>query len=80
MKRKNSSHINILLDRIEITSIMNCSGVFTGENIQMNWSSYQKTNMGFGLVAGTDNHSDSNMNVVHDPDVMDMPIRSTSGN
>ncbi|KMJ58341.1 hypothetical protein AB685_10595 [Bacillus sp. LL01] len=78
MKTKQSSHVHILLDRIEITSIMNCSGVFTGENLQANWSSYQKTNMGFGLVAGTDNHSNSNMNVVHDPDVMDMPIKSTS--
>ncbi|MEA3321805.1 MAG: hypothetical protein U9Q88_17585 [Bacillota bacterium] len=78
MKKKHSSQIHILLDKIEVMSIMNCSGIFTGENMQANWRSYQKANMGFGLIAGVDNHSDSNINIVHDPDIVDMPIQDSS--
>ncbi|QFT88589.1 hypothetical protein FIU87_08040 [Bacillus sp. THAF10] len=80
MKKKAASPIHILLDKIEVMTIMNNSGIFTGDNLQANWRTYQKTNMGFGLVVGEDNHSNSNVNIVHDPDVMDMPIRSTSSN
>ncbi|WP_223700493.1 hypothetical protein [Sutcliffiella deserti] len=75
-----TSPIHFLLDRIEINSIMNNSGVFTGENTQSNWSTNQKVNMGLGLIVGTDNHSSSNMNIVYDPDVMDMPIKTASSN
>ncbi|WP_156317756.1 hypothetical protein [Bacillus sp. CHD6a] len=46
--------------------------------MQANWRSYQKANMGFGLIAGVDNHSDSNINIVHDPDIVDMPIQDSS--
>lgn len=80
MKSKHSSHIHILLDKIEVMSIMNCSGIFTGENMQANWKTYQKTNMGFGFVAGAYNDSDSNLNIVHDPDMVDMPIKNASSN
>ncbi|MBM7621541.1 glutamate dehydrogenase/leucine dehydrogenase [Bacillus tianshenii] len=72
-------HVHFLLDRIEITSIMNSSGVFTGHNVQSNWSTSQKVNMGFGMVVGVDNHSSSNMNIVYDPDLVDMPIQIKQG-
>lgn len=78
MNKKHPSQIHILLDKIEVMSIMNCSGIFTGENMQANWRTYQKTNMGFGVVAGEYNDSDSNLNIVHDPDVVDMPVQNKS--
>ncbi|MGD6833700.1 hypothetical protein ACQCT5_16130 [Sutcliffiella halmapala] len=80
MKKNNKVplHVHFLLDRIEINSIMNSSGVFTGHNVQSNWSTSQKTNMGFGMVVGADNHSSSNMNIVYDPDMVDMPVQVNS--
>lgn len=76
--KKQTLHVHFLLDRIEINSIMNSSGVFTGHNVQSNWSTSQKANMGFGMVVGTDNHSSSNMNIVYDPDMVDMPVQVKS--
>ncbi|WP_417897062.1 hypothetical protein ABN702_11820 [Bacillus haimaensis] len=78
--KKQQLHVHFLLDRIEINSIMNSSGVFTGHNVQSNWSTSQKANMGFGLVVGADNHTSSNMNIVYDPDMVDMPVQVKSSN
>ncbi|WP_078381217.1 hypothetical protein [Sutcliffiella halmapala] len=75
MSIQKPSHVHFILDRIEINSIMNSSGVFTGTNHQVNWSSIQKANMGFGIMVGTENHASSNMNIVYDPDVVDMPLK-----
>lgn len=80
MRKQKPIHVHFLLDRIEINSIMNSSGVFTGDNLQSNWSTIQKANMGFGMMVGIDNHSVSNINIVYDPDVVDMPIKVGSSN
>jgi len=76
--KKQPLHVHFLLDRIEINSIMNSSGVFTGHNIQSKWNTSQKADMGFGMVVGADNHSSSNMNIVYDPDMVDMPVQVKS--
>lgn len=40
-----------------IEQISDSSGVFTGNNIQVKWKSYQKSDSGFGTIAGDGNKS-----------------------
>jgi len=40
------------------------SGIFTGDNLQVKWRSYSKTDEGFGTLEGDSNYSANNQSAV----------------
>lgn len=64
---------NINLNAINIGSVQNNAGVFTGENQQFGWDTHQKQSSNAFLV-GTFNTAPYNMNIITDNDVFDTPI------
>jgi len=47
-----------------IEQISDSSGIFTGENLQVKWRSYIKTDDGFGILEGDSNSSTNNQSAV----------------
>lgn len=74
MTTKEQSAYKISFNTIQVNSITNASGIFVGNNTQMNWSSHNKENIGFGTVDGNQNRLKGNHNIVIDPDVIDHPV------
>jgi hypothetical protein len=50
-----------------IEQISDSSGVFAGNNIQVKWKSYGKTDSGFGSIAGDGNSSVNQQSAVIRP-------------
>lgn len=63
----------IQFDAIHVNAIGDASGIFIGTNSQVHWSSSAKVNMGLGEVSGEYNYVFSNINTVHDNDIIDAP-------
>ncbi|HBF37193.1 MAG TPA: hypothetical protein DDW50_07715 [Firmicutes bacterium] len=55
-----------------INNLSNNAGVFFGENVQQGWSSPAKTNQALNIF-GVGCVSLNNINIVSDPDGVDMP-------
>jgi hypothetical protein len=73
-------NVHVQFDRLNVMMIHSSSGIFIGENRQWDWHTHLKTNAGFGVMAGTNNQSIHNRNIVMDEDFIDAPIISSSGN
>lgn len=63
----------IQLKSLKIDTIDTTSGVFIGINRVTSWTSYSKTNSGFGTSGP---HSHDNINTVYDNDFIDAPAES----
>ncbi|MDC3413711.1 hypothetical protein NC797_13770 [Aquibacillus sp. 3ASR75-11] len=63
----------IRFNSINVNSIDENSGIFTGNNNQYNWSSHSKENSGFGTIKGKRNLVIRPYNIVIDPDQIDNP-------
>lgn len=70
--------MKIQFDSICINSIWANSGTFTGDNLQVNWTTQYKENSALGQVAGDYNMIVQNINIVYDNDLVDAPF--TTGN
>lgn len=57
----------------------NNSGIFIGPNTQTHWESQEKQNAALGTVVGHGNIISYNINIVHDNDLVDMPITKNAG-
>ncbi|KOO46326.1 hypothetical protein AMD01_10795 [Priestia koreensis] len=66
--------INICFDNMNVNSVMNSSGIFTGSNVQLYWKTFLKNNFGFGNTIGIKNDSTGIINIVNDHDVIDGPM------
>lgn len=63
----------VVFNKICVNQIEDSSGIFIGTNQAIGWYSYSKSNKGFG---DPKNSCISNvLSVVHDEDVIDMPIK-----
>ena len=63
----------VIFHSLTVNSIEDSSGIFIGTNHALGWSSYAKTNQGFGVLSDASlSHS---VSVVHDPDIVDAGIR-----
>lgn len=62
----------ILLGNVTINSIQQNAGVFYGENSAGGWKTRFKFNAALGRVNGDRNVIASRLNLVNDPDVIDM--------
>ncbi|MEW5762864.1 MAG: hypothetical protein AB1776_06665 [Bacillota bacterium] len=63
----------IHLGKIIIISVQNNAGVFHGENLMRGWCTRAKSNSGFGRVSGDGNLVTSRLNLLNDPDLIDLP-------
>ncbi|MFZ0370207.1 MAG: hypothetical protein WAM07_11505 [Halobacillus sp.] len=67
--------MKVHFDCINVNQIKMSSGIFVGSNSQNNWSSHQKENSALGTIVGNGNVVHQNINVIHDEDMVDMPIK-----
>ncbi|WLD93298.1 hypothetical protein [Alkalihalobacillus sp. AL-G] len=70
--------MKVQFDTIQIHNISANSGVFNGENSQNRWTTQCKENSGLGAVIGDGNILMNNINVIHDNDIVDMPVQNTT--
>jgi len=63
--------MNIIFSNINITSISSNSGVFTGDNLQINWQINRKCNSGLGKMIGYQNVAAHVVNRIDDNDLID---------
>lgn len=68
----------INIGNLQAGSISNASGIFSGKNIQIGWSSHGKANSGFGTIGGHHHKVTHNTNLVIDNDQIDTPIEDRS--
>lgn len=66
--------IEIQYQTIDITSAASNAGVFNGINTQFGWSTHSKANTALGPVAGHDNTTPDNANLIMDSDIIDTLI------
>jgi hypothetical protein len=63
----------VIFNKLVVNNIEDSSGIFIGTNQAIGWSSYGKTNNGFGsLKDATLSHS---VNIVYDSDVIDSSLK-----
>lgn len=67
----------IYLGKVDIGAIQNNAGVFYGETILRGWQTRSKSNSSIGRVNGDANIISSRLNLLHDPDFIDMMVRTT---
>lgn len=73
-KKQKNIKAMIHIENMQAGSITNASGIFSGKNIQIGWSSHGKFNSGFGTLGGSNNKVYKNTNVVFDNDQIDTAI------
>ncbi|TXK85069.1 hypothetical protein [Paenibacillus sp. N3.4] len=61
-------------DKVIVTNIQDASGIFIGNNYMIDWSSFTKSNSGFGSLRGAT--LTNAINVVCDQDINDMTIEN----
>ncbi|TVY02050.1 hypothetical protein [Cohnella terricola] len=62
----------VIFNKLAVNNIENSSGIFIGTNMALGWTSYSKENQGLGRFSNTT--LTNALGVVHDPDLIDMPI------
>lgn len=63
----------VIFHSLNVNNIENSSGIFIGTNHALGWSTYSKTNQGFGSLSDTSlSHS---IGIVSDPDIVDAGVR-----
>jgi hypothetical protein len=63
--------ISINLNKLEVQLVGYSSGIFSGETSQYHWRAQVKSNTGL-VVSGNNNRSEKSINMVHDPDFVDI--------
>lgn len=56
--------LKIQFDELKIDSISESSGVFSGDNVLINWKAKSVTNEGFGTLSGSNNRSINNKSFI----------------
>lgn len=56
--------MKIVLKQLNVEKVSHSSGLFSGENLQVDWKSYKKINEGFGTMQGSRNVSTNNQHIV----------------
>jgi hypothetical protein len=69
-KKEPSTQI-IGFDKINVNAMRQNSGVYVGQSNLNGQDSHSKQNTGYGSLYGKDNTSVGNVNIVHDPDLID---------
>ena len=64
--------VRIKFQSIDISSVSNTSGVFSGENRQVGWKDNSKKNEGFGKLSGSGNKLVGGSSTVRDEDHIDV--------
>lgn len=64
--------VRIWFQDLQVNSVSNSSGIFSGDNIHLNWKHSRKMNDGFGSIQGNGNISKGNVHIVFDRDVLDV--------
>ncbi|MBP1154322.1 MULTISPECIES: hypothetical protein [unclassified Paenibacillus] len=64
--------VKILFNDLQIQSVSQSSGVFSGHNIISDWKHYSKSNEGFGSMKGKENVSEHGHHLVIDNDLMEL--------
>lgn len=62
----------VIFNKLIVNNIENSSGIFIGTNQAIAWSSYSKSNQGFGIL--NDAVLTNAVNVVYDQDVLDASV------
>lgn len=60
--------MKIVLKNLNIGNVSHSSGIFSGDNLQIDWKSYKKINEGFGTMLGSYNKSSANRHIVQKAD------------
>jgi len=66
----------IQFDSIKVNHLEKNCGIFVGTNQQNGWSTSFSNKAGFGTVSGHLNRVSKNINIFHDHDIIDTPIRT----
>lgn len=66
--------LNTKVDQIDCETITQNAGIFIGETTVTGFDSHEKDNMGHGHTFGNVNQSQGNLNIIYDPDTIDMTI------
>lgn len=74
---KRASNAFVCFDSIKVNAIETNSGIFVGTNTQFNWNTSSNIKSGFGVLIGKQNTVGRNINIVHDDDFIDTPIKAT---
>lgn len=56
--------VRIVLGDFKVEEVTNSSGIFTGENLQVQWKAFIKTNSGYGDISGDKNKYSRSKSVV----------------
>ena len=59
----------IEFDNIKVDSISNSSGIFTGNNLHINWKASSTSNEGYGVLSGNNNRALNGKSAVIKPDI-----------
>lgn len=63
----------VIFHSLTVNNVESSSGIFIGTNHALGWSSYAKTNQGFGSIS--DSSLSHSLGIVHDPDIVDAGVR-----
>lgn len=66
----------IYLGKVSMGSVQNNAGVLYGENSLRDWQTRSKGNSAFGRVNGDGNLIVSKLNLLNDPDLIDMIVKT----
>lgn len=66
--------VAIQIGLINIGGMQSDAGVFFGQNMQNGWDSHSKSNQSGPSASGFYNYVSSYINLISDPDVIDVPI------
>ena len=66
----------IQFDSIKVNYLEKNCGIFVGTNQQNYWCTSFSDKAGFGIVSGYFNRVSKNINLFHDHDLIDTPIRT----
>lgn len=56
--------LNLNIKELTVTQVSHSSGIFSGENLQVDWRFSKKVNEGFGTITGNDNMVSHNQHVI----------------
>ena len=67
----------ISIERLNVQTVANSSGIYYGRNLQLGIKSISKVNQGCGTLGGVGNILPTNINTVSDDDLLDSYVPVT---
>ena len=67
----------ISIERLNVQTVANSSGIYYGRNLQLGIKSISKVNQGCGTLGGDGNILPANINTVSDDDLLDSYVPVT---